>query len=704
MSKSMAAGVGEEEEYESDPEEAKLSLKMRRREASDDEEERRSGGSGEHVRRENPARRIDSDVESDQGGYAEYDEEEEDEGEEESEYLEDYEEEYVGEEFEEAGVPVGVEVVGEARPVGMLADGGSEVIREGLAAEVTELGDGFGGNDGGNMQNELEEKKENEPYAVPTAGAFYMHDDRFRDNSRGRQRRTFGGRKLWESRDDKKWGHDKFEELTTEDRHYYGGRRSSRGRYHGHGKTRGTDLGYPRGRRPRAYGNENNYNNENRVYGNNQKTQNNAPRVRGRGPRRYRPVPKASNDAPPPLNKRSGTATEKPSHGSSGKGSVPDASNTELNPEPPSKQGFVSSLNYASPPFYPSNTKDMNATHDGELQSGSKSHTTQSSRVSESSSAAQPSSLLRGKNVIESVAMDKLNINDSVSLVAGKPLTTMPVIQGSSYPASMPHRAQGRGITPHSQMNFQPTVLNSQVIRTPHPMHFQTMQGSSVQSRGQPSLQATGQQYIQRPGAGSQALSPPKNGQPIIVETGELESSLDASKLNTAVTKGKGSMIPGGRGSIVYGGAQVMGAPGRTGSGRGDQNFSATPAFLPVMQFGGQHPGGMGVPAVGMAFPGYMAQPQLGLGSSEMTWLPVLAGAAGALGAQYCSPYIAVDGAYHGRPSGQVSAINAASSKENNNIKVNNDGKPSQKPELGNDDFGQRQKNPRRYTEMKFDQ
>lgn len=39
-----------------------------------------------------------------------------------------------------------------------------------------------------------------------------------------------------------------------------------------------------------------------------------------------------------------------------------------------------------------------------------------------------------------------------------------------------------------------------------------------------------------------------------------------------------------------------------------------------VMQFGGQHPGGMGVPAVGMAFPGYVANPQLGLGKSEMTW------------------------------------------------------------------------------------
>lgn len=33
-------------------------------------------------------------------------------------------------------------------------------------------------------------------------------------------RRTPGGRKLWESKDDRKWGHDKFEEMTQQDRHY----------------------------------------------------------------------------------------------------------------------------------------------------------------------------------------------------------------------------------------------------------------------------------------------------------------------------------------------------------------------------------------------------------------------------------------------------------------------------------------------------
>ena len=30
--------------------------------------------------------------------------------------------------------------------------------------------------------------KKNEPFAVPTSGAFYMHDDRFQDNAGARHR------------------------------------------------------------------------------------------------------------------------------------------------------------------------------------------------------------------------------------------------------------------------------------------------------------------------------------------------------------------------------------------------------------------------------------------------------------------------------------------------------------------------------------
>jgi hypothetical protein len=41
-----------------------------------------------------------------------------------------------------------------------------------------------------------------------------------------------------------------------------------------------------------------------------------------------------------------------------------------------------------------------------------------------------------------------------------------------------------------------------------------------------------------------------------------------------------------------------------------------------VMQFGGQHLGGLGVPAVAMAFPGYVAQPkcQIFCFTSDLAW------------------------------------------------------------------------------------
>ncbi|KAK4361932.1 hypothetical protein RND71_017173 [Anisodus tanguticus] len=646
-----------EPEYESDPEEAKLSLKMRRREASDDEEEER---------REKPVRRIESDGESDgQGAAANYDDEEEDEEYEDEEYVE--EEAYEEDEYQEAGGTSSVKEVEVVVEEG--ADGAKEVVAEGI-------GDG--------NENNNVEKKENEPFAVPTAGAFYMHDDRFRDNAGGgRHRRTFGGKKLWESKDDRKWGHDKFEELSVEERHYEEGRRGSRGRYRGRGRGRGRgpEHGTVRGRRPKAFVNDNNQSNNN-----SQKIQDNASKgMRGRGPRRYRPSFKDNIDAPPPPNKKSGLSVEKHSYNSTAKASAP-VSNAENDAVTAAKQGFVSSLNSASPPFYPSSSsaKEITMTHKKELQNGT-------------------NSVLRGKNASDSVSLDKLNIADPITAVAAKVSSGLQLASGSSRISptqSQPLRGQGRGFNAMPNVNYQPPVINNQFNRVPQPTNLPSTQRNPVLGRGQPSFQATGHQFAQRSGTRSQGSSPPKTGQSIS-ETVEFESSSDSSKSKSAmVAKGKGTLQSTGRGSVLCGGAQVMGAPGSMGSG--DQNFPATPAFLPVMQFGGQRRSG--IPAVGMAFPGYVGQPQLGLGNSEMTWLPVLAGAAGALGATYCSPYIAVDGAYHARPSGQMSSLTAGPSKENNTSKPNNERKPQQRPELSNDDLGQRQKNPRRYTEMKFDQ
>lgn len=171
--------MGEDEiEYESDPEEAKLSLQMRRRVASDDEAEEGVESRGMPRRRDD-----DSDGES-EGAVAEYEDEcEEEEGEE----VYDLDEEYAEAGYEESGggrADDGANAVA-VESVAPGTDGGAmgELMEEKLADD-----------DAGEFRNENEdakhegEKKEMEPYAVPTAGAFYMHDDRFRDSAGGRNR------------------------------------------------------------------------------------------------------------------------------------------------------------------------------------------------------------------------------------------------------------------------------------------------------------------------------------------------------------------------------------------------------------------------------------------------------------------------------------------------------------------------------------
>eukprot|EP00262_Sarcandra_glabra_P000193 TRINITY_DN10285_c0_g1_i1.p1 TRINITY_DN10285_c0_g1~~TRINITY_DN10285_c0_g1_i1.p1 ORF type:complete len:658 (-),score=139.38 TRINITY_DN10285_c0_g1_i1:420-2393(-) len=651
---------GEEADYESDPEEALLPLTMRRREASDDED-------GEGDEREKPVRVdprvvIGSDGESDgQGGAPGYEDEESE--------IEEEEEEIEEEEFEER--------VSEG-------DNGAEEVE--VPAVLPESGGDLEGFRETNQGEE--EKKENEPFAVPTAGAFYMHDDRFRDNGggggRGRQRRTPGGRKLWESKDNRAWVHDRFEEMNLHEAHY-NEERASRSRFRGgRGKNRVMDRGYVRGNRSKAYDDSNN--------------QNRAPKViRGRGPRRYQPPVKNNNEIPGTQNKKYGKSLEPTSNTSSG---TVASQNSNLQPGLvlPRKHVFASSLSSASPPFYPSgsSSQDISITHKRQTQTGITSRNLPSPMMEENTSASQSSALLRGKTIIDPICQDRLYMDDSNRPISGKPLTNLQLQPSGSSSAvittqSPQTRVQGRGLTSSGQLNYQQTSSLNQVNR------------GSVQTQQRPvqsALRASPQQLGQRPGNGTQPSSPRLAPSVNLSEVGEVESSPGSSKSKTAlVGKGKTNIQGSGRGSFMYSGAQVIGANGAMGVAHGDQNFPGTPALLPVMQFAGQNHGGLGVPAVGMALPGYVAQPQLGFGNNEMTWVPVLAGAAGALGATYCSPYIAVDGSYYARPSGQSSSN---VSRETTTNKPSNVLKPPQRSELVNEEYGLRQNKPRRYSEMNF--
>eukprot|EP00467_Chlorarachnion_reptans_P005231 CAMPEP_0114520390 /NCGR_PEP_ID=MMETSP0109-20121206/19550_1 /TAXON_ID=29199 /ORGANISM="Chlorarachnion reptans, Strain CCCM449" /LENGTH=502 /DNA_ID=CAMNT_0001701271 /DNA_START=166 /DNA_END=1674 /DNA_ORIENTATION=- len=87
---------------------------------------------------------------------------------------------------------------------------GEDVEREGSANEDND--------EDNDDAPEVEEKvKDPDPWDVPRAGKFYLHDDRFDKNTRGRggRYRKRGGKQLWEA-DEPLWTHDKFEELERE--------------------------------------------------------------------------------------------------------------------------------------------------------------------------------------------------------------------------------------------------------------------------------------------------------------------------------------------------------------------------------------------------------------------------------------------------------------------------------------------------------
>ncbi|CAH2068013.1 unnamed protein product [Thlaspi arvense] len=543
----MAPDGVEDADYESDPEELKRSLAARRREASDDEDE----GFKDEKRGGNQGAAIDSDeqAESDNDGGDSYDDDEEG----------DYGE--VDDDIADNGKP------GVSQSKGVEVDGrNGEDATEETAADVVEG----------------EEQKQKEPFAVPTAGAFYMHDDRFQKMDAGTNRRMRGGRRLWQSRDERKWGHDKYEELNTQEKQY--DRRTSRGRVRG----RGQDRGYSRGTNSKAFTSNGH--------------QNQFPKAatRGRGPRRYEVALKNGNQAPSVQTKQSQHSFGKVSHADSGRPPTETAS-IETEAIQAKKDVVASSLNSASPPFYPSGSSSNLAQND--LQAG----------------------------------MGRLHINENL---------TPP---GKKFGNTKSSSAWVR--------TTQPSQTANQGRGAPAPGKVGDTVSSSMQIRGMP--KGTDQSCNQPPGQAFDQhsavisllpSSPPKTGSS---KSQYLSSEIEsATETGALVAKGKGSLQPSGRGSFMYGGTQFMGPGGSMAAGHGNPNF---PAFLPVMQFGGQHGG---VPTFGMALPGY-AQPEHGTGNPKMTWLPILTGP-GALGASYCPPYAAIDGSYQAHKPDLPSSVGSS--------------------------------------------
>ncbi|XP_062231980.1 protein MLN51 homolog [Phragmites australis] len=694
-----------EEEYESDLDDAPLPAVRRRAAASDDEGEDEDGGTPSRPRK------AGSDADSDGQGAAEaYDEGAYEDGE---EGYEEHEEAY--EEFEEGG-------------------GGER----GVAAEaVVEAGDGEGKAGDGDAEEADdaaagEEKKGNEPYAVPTTGAFYMHDDRFQEaRGRGCQRRMVNTRKLWNPKEEQAWVHDRFDEMNLHNFHGDNTKRKQGGRLRGRGggpggRTRGVSRGNFRGNRSRAYYHEGNKNysyvlkeshgyhdnsknawhasydngknrvpklsrahyddvsnydivpKESHTYYSDAKSQKNAQRVvRGRGSRRYQPRWRSTTELSSVQNNKSQNENT-PSNANLGK-HQPQTSNSRPEQVLPVKQTIASNLNSASPPFYPSRLshQELPVSQVGNGQPSSTGRPFSSSIGMENvSPTSQYGNLLRGKAFVPSVGHFEATMKRMNS----------PALHSSASSPNGPFPVAANQVT-------------RDYVRPSHPI----VQPSPVQSSTQSAPRMPALMFGAQFGGSDKMPSSVQPASPILNEDTEISSPSGSDKLNTQFkVKGQPGDLGEEHASFLYGGAHILGATAAMGLTLGDQGFHGTPALLPVMQFGGQRLGGPGVPSIGMALPGFVSQQQLGLSNSEMTWLPMLTGASGALGAPYGSPHIAVDGSYYSRPSEQASS--SISLREPSGSNASSPLKSQEMTEFVSDELSQRQYKPRRYSEMNFGQ
>eukprot|EP00267_Zea_mays_P026134 XP_008654235.1 uncharacterized protein LOC100191432 isoform X3 [Zea mays] len=598
-----AAGEVEDEEYVSDPDDEALPT-MRRREASDDE------GSEDG----RPTARMGPDQDDDgQGAPEAYDDEVD---EEDKEY---YDEEDMGEGFEEEY---------EGRVALPMDDGGGSQVSRGEDGVAMEEGltEGEAKGEGG--------EKEQEPFAVPTSGAFYMHDDRFQEENRGRRRRMFGVRKLWDVKDNQAWVHDRFEEMNLHDDFYESllqDQRMSRGRG-GRGKARGGGRGFSRGGKQRNYHEDSN------------NTQNRTPKVvRGRGPRRYEAAARNNREVVGSQRKQAARFRESAPNAVAARDSG-QVSHAQPEAAPPKRNVMSSSLNSASPPFYPSSASTQDfpvAAQTRDIQAGGSNKIPPSSMKMDDNSKLQSGSMVRGRIAMDYGGRDKLLADGPIRSSQGRAptaslnsgFTSSSVNPGQSPIARASGGNSNIGISSNNQPQSHGSVMHQKLgqVQNQSATRIPTQQLSHRTSNLSPVAQHL----------------PGKSG-----ESGENGSypTLNDSKTASAVVKVNSQET--GMSSFMYGGTQVIGAAGLS---QGDQNFPGTPALLPVMQFGSQHPGGLGVPTVGMALPGYVAQQQMGMGNNEMTWLPLLAGAAGAFGGSY-PPYIALDPSFYSRSSGQTSS------------------------------------------------
>lgn len=243
----------------------------------------------------------------------------------------------------------------------------------------------------------------------------------------------------------------------------------------------------------------------------------------------------------------------------------------------PATKHVFSSLNSASPPFYPSVSSNVEISFGQKIdEQSAPPRQNQQSSAGDGSFSMSQSNTMQEKNVADIVGMNNLYIDDSCSY-SKWPSANSQLQDSESSSVNLSQSFQSRiqgGDARMGQMCYQPHATHNQVKGASTSFQLSNLQRIPVQTQGQVALQASSQQFEARPGSGNQTS--------YSIQPEEMDSLPQSSKSRTAlVGEGKGSIKGHGRGSFPYGGVQVMGASGNICSAPGDQNFSATPTFLP---------------------------------------------------------------------------------------------------------------------------
>ncbi|KAL6615946.1 hypothetical protein ACP70R_038216 [Stipagrostis hirtigluma subsp. patula] len=619
-------------EYESDPDDAPRLAVRRRASASDDEEEEDDGGGGGRGSTP-PSTVFDSESESDpdgQGAAELYDDGEEVYGTEEDEECQD-----VYEEVEAGGGGEAKVVTGEVAVAPATEDEGKYEEEEEDPTVGTEEEAEMEGEEKAAMEGEEDtEKKGGAPYDVPTTGAFYMHDNRFQDQEnggRGYQRHNFGGQKLWYSKDEAGWVHDRFYEINFHDN-------ASIKHSVGHGYSGATKC-YDDTRsfdnvqiQSRSYGNAKVYNNEPNVYGE-------------KVSRSYQAHWTTSGVSSAQMNRKSFSRSQNAEAVGKHSSQTLDLQH-EQNLH--CKQSVGSSISSAPPPFCSSRSSHQELKP--RLVRFSKLF---SSAVHMAHNSLTPQS--RRKAFVPSG--EHGNVVDSCCVV---PIEIMPCSaldsistsnNYSEYPKSWGQGGDSHIAEPaHNTVSMSTSNNYSEATRLYTQAHNAGYQQWSVQPSILPIPRASAQIFGEKFTSTEKIQSHPETTLISKAEDGEATTPPEQNNLVVlSEVEGQDDMKEAERASLPDGGGHVLGITGTRDFSLGDPMSIGASAKLPVMQFGGQYLRGPGFPSVPIVRPGFMGQ-QSG-GSSEMglmTWLPISTNATGVLEGTLSPPYF---GSYCPQPS-----------------------------------------------------